>query len=439
MNDRGYTMDLHLFGRRISTRRQLMRLSQAELAARLNVSTADVAAWEEGAKAPDMGLLYPLAAELSLSLDRLLREDRTDKQIAKIVITGGPCAGKTTAMSWIQNNFVSRGWTVFFVDETATELMTGGALLTLAEHNREYQRALLTLMLAKEQAFTAIAEDARAERVLIVCDRGALDNRAYMTEAEFQWVLGAMGTDEVTLRDDYDAVFHLVTAAKGAEQFYTTANNAARYETPEQARAVDDRIIAAWTGHPHLRVIGNETEFEDKMVRLITEISAFLGEPMPLEIERKFLIEMPDLKALDALPNCRRIEISQTYLRTDDGSEVRIRQRGDGGHFIYYRTTKRPVSGAKRVEIEQRLTRDEYLTLLVQADPACRPVRKTRYYLSEIGITYEIDIYPDHRDWAVLEVEVSDENAPITFPPFLKVIREVTGEKEFSNRAMAMR
>ncbi|MBR6029518.1 MAG: AAA family ATPase [Clostridia bacterium] len=416
----------------------MLRMSREDLAARMGLDAGMVADWEEGQAWPEVSQLSALASEMNISLDTLLREDAQVKQIAKIVITGGPCAGKTTAMSWIQNNFTGRGWTVFFIDETATQLMTGGALLTLAAHNREYQRALLSLQLEKERAFTALARDAMTDRVLIVCDRGALDNRAYMTEAEFQWVLGALGTDEVTLRDDYDAVFHLVTAAKGAERFYTTANNAARYETPEEAVRVDNRIIAAWTGHPHLRVIGNETAFDTKMVRLMTEISAFLGEPMPLEIERKFLIEMPDVRALEALPNCQRVEISQTYLHTDDGSEVRIRQRGDAGHFIYYRTTKRPVEGARRVEIEQRLTRDEYLSLLVQADPACRPVRKTRYYLTEIGVTYEIDIYPDHSDWAILEVELSDENQEIVIPEGLKVIREVTGEKEFSNRAMAM-
>ena len=46
--------------------------------------------------------------------------------ITKIVITGGPCAGKTTGMGWIQNAFSSRGYRVLFVPETATKLITGG-------------------------------------------------------------------------------------------------------------------------------------------------------------------------------------------------------------------------------------------------------------------------------------------------------------------------
>ena len=80
----------------------------------------------------------------------------------------------------------------------------------------------------------------------------------------------------------------------------TFAANAARRETPEQATALDDKLIAAWTGHPHLRVIDNSTNFEDKLKRLLREILPFLGEPEPLEIERKYLIEYPDMKWLAA-------------------------------------------------------------------------------------------------------------------------------------------
>ena len=101
-----------------------------------------------------------------------------------------------------------------------------------------------------------------------------MDNQAYMSEVEFQAALEWLGLDRVSLRDDYDGVFHLVTAAKGAEQFYTLTNNQVRTETPQQARELDDKLIAAWTGHPHLRVIGNDLDFEGKMKRFKAETSA---------------------------------------------------------------------------------------------------------------------------------------------------------------------
>ncbi|MBR6812405.1 MAG: AAA family ATPase, partial [Oscillospiraceae bacterium] len=256
-------------------------------------------------------------------------------KITKIVITGGPCAGKTTALSWIENSFTQMGYTVLFIPETATELINGGVAPWTCSSNEAYQKCQMRLQLEKEKVFLQAASSMNAEKVLIVCDRGAMDNRAYMSDSEFEAVLESVDSNEVELRDGYDAVFHLVTAANGAVEFYTTANNTARTETPQQAIELDNKLIAAWTGHPHLRVIGNSFGFEDKMKALIKEISVFLGEPEPLEIERKFLIEYPDLEWLRTYPSSRAVDIVQTYLTAEPGEERRVRKRGERGNFIY--------------------------------------------------------------------------------------------------------
>ncbi len=358
-------------------------------------------------------------------------------EITKIVITGGPCAGKSTAMSRIQDTFSGLGYTVLFVPETATELISGGVAPWTCGTNAAYQKCQMTLQLEKERIFEEAAATMDAENILIVCDRGALDNKAYMTEDEFASVLDALGTNEVDLRDNYDAVFHLVTAAKGAEEFYTTANNSARTETAAEAAALDDKLIFAWTGHPHFRLIDNSTDFEDKMKNLIAEISSFLGEPEPFEIERKFLIEYPDIKWLESLPNCRRIEIIQTYLCCPEGDERRVRQRGCDGNFVYFLTTKRKVSDVKRVEIERRLTESEYLRLLMDADTTRHQIRKTRYCLTYENQYFEIDVYPFWSDCAIVELELSDENAEIKLPKEIKVIKEVTDDEGYKNSSLA--
>lgn len=358
-------------------------------------------------------------------------------EITKIVITGGPCAGKTTAMSWIQRHFGKQGYTVLFVPETATELITGGVAPWTCGTNADYQLCQMELQLKKEALFERAAATMPAQKVLIVCDRGTLDNKAYMNDEEFSQVLEKMGSNPVELRDRYDAVFHLVSAAKGAEQFYTTENNAARTETVEQAAALDDKLIAAWTGHPHLRIIDNATEFENKLKRLIQEISTFLGEPVAYEIERKFLIEYPDLEELEKLPNCSRVEIIQTYLLSADGSEARVRQRGADGHYIYTHTAKRKVTDTKRIEMERRITKNEYLRFLMDADPDYRPIRKTRYCLTSGTQYFEIDVYPFWKDKAIVEIELTDENEPIHFPEQIKVIREVTEDETYKNSSLA--
>ena len=359
--------------------------------------------------------------------------------ITKIVITGGPCAGKTTGLSWIQNEFTKQGYKVLFVPETATELISGGVAPWTCGTNLDYQKCQMRLQLGKERIFEQAAASMPDEKILIVCDRGAMDNRAYMNEEEFAAVLADIGKTEVQLRDGYDAIFHLVTAAKGAEKYYTTENNTARKESIEEAAAIDDRLISAWTGHPHLRVINNDSDFETKLVRLIREIKSFVGEPVHYEIERKFLIEYPDVAWLESIPNCRRVEISQTYLVSEPGTTIRVRQRGENGSFVYFKTIKRRVSDTRRVEIEERLTQDEYLSLLMEADPDRRPIRKTRYCLTHENMYFEIDLYPFWKDKAIVSVELNSEDQDIDFPKELKVIREVTDDEAYRNSSLAMR
>lgn len=429
----------YAFGNTLTRLRTARGLTQAELAAKLGVTDKAVSKWENGRAKPGLDTLRRLAALYDLPVGELLelRERAPAGEITKIVVTGGPCAGKSTAMSWIQNAFSQMGYTVLFVPETATELIGGGVAPWTCRSNLDYQRCQMKLQLEKERVFRQAAEGMPGGRVLIVCDRGALDNRAYMDEGEFAAVLAELGTNEVELRDGYDAVFHLVTAAKGAVEFYTTANNAARTETPEEAAALDDRLIAAWTGHPHLRVIGNTTGFEEKMRRLIAEIAAFLGEPEPVELERKYLIAYPDRAWLEAQPNCRRVEIIQTYLNSAEGEEVRVRQRGSDGHYVYYKTVKRRVDDLRRVEVERRLTQEEYLRALMEADSTRRQIRKTRYCLTYDGQYFEIDLYPFWQDQAILEIELRRADEEIRFPPQIRVLREVTGEEAYQNAGLA--
>ena len=432
-------MNDYRFGNKLLLLRTKFNLTQTELAEMLGVTNKAVSKWETGKSKPTTNTIRKLAMIFKIDINELLsmRDEERKMEISKIVITGGPCAGKSTAMSWIQNSFTQMGYTVLFVPETATELITGGVSPWTCGTNAEYQKCQLKLQIEKERIFEQAAHTMAAEKVLIVCDRGTIDNKAYMDEIEFVEVIQFIGSNEVELRDSYDAVFHLVTAAKGAEEFYTTANNSARSETVEEAASLDDKLISAWTGHPHLRVIDNTSSFEDKMKKLVAEIASFLGEPEPYEIERKFLIEYPDIKWLESNPSCQRIEIIQTYLDISVGEEVRIRQRGIDGNYIYFQTVKKKVSDVKRVEIERRLSQSEYLKLLMKADTTKRQIRKTRYCLTYENQYFEIDVYPFWSDKAIAEIELSDENAAIVFPKHIKVIKEVTDDDSYKNASLA--
>ncbi len=414
-------------------------LTQRYVAYELKVTDKAVSKWETGKSKPDLEKLKLLSILYNVPLNELLNHQcqTSHLSISKIVLTGGPCAGKTTALNWISNYFSKRGYTVLFVPETATELISNGVAPWTCGTNYDYQTFQAKLQKIKEQIFEDAAKTMKSDKILIVCDRGMLDNKAYMTNTEFKRLLKEMNTNETKERDSYDAVFHLVSAAKGKEEVYTLANNQARTETVEQAKELDDKIISAWTGHPHFRIIDNSTDFEEKLERLLKEIASFLGEPEPLEIERKFLIYYPNIKELEQMPNCTKVDITQTYLKSTDDVERRVRARGIDGDYMYYLTEKKKITGLKRIETERRLTQDEYLRLLMEADNKLHTIHKTRYCLSENNQYFEIDIYPEWQNQAVMEIELSSEDQEVKVPDFIDIIKEVTDDERYKNYGMA--
>lgn len=425
------------FGTRIYNLRKGKGLSQSELGDLVGVSNKAVSKWETGEAKPAINQLLKLSKVFDMSVDDIIEvKDTQEKQIKKIVITGGPCAGKSTALSWIQAEYAKKGYAVIFVPESATELILGGISSVTLNSDIEFQTALLKDQLTKEKLFEEVARKMPNDKVLIVCDRGSMDGKAYIKPHQYEQMLKCLGLNEVELRDNYDAVFHLVTTAIGAKDYYTLENNKARYESIEEAINSDKKTLQAWTGHPHLRVIDNSTDFEGKMLRLIKEISSFLGEEQPYEIERKFLIKYPDLTKLEELSH-KKVEIIQTYLESSNDQELRLRQRGDGKSFVYTKTRKWKVNDFKRVEFESRISKEEYLSMLMDADTEINQIRKTRYCVVYNNQYIEIDIYPFSKDKAILEIELNDENQECDLPVFIDIIKEVTCDDKYKNINLA--
>ena len=359
-------------------------------------------------------------------------------KITKIVITGGPCAGKTTGLSYLEQELTQMGYKVVFMNESATEIILNGFGPKAFTNNLDFEKNIIRLQLEKEKLYEEFCKTLPNENIVLVCDRGVMDCKCYMTQEEFDQALIDLELDEIQLRDNYDAVFHLVSAAKGASEYYTKANNQARRESLEEAILADDKTINCWTGHPHFRAIDNSTNFENKMKRLVKEICAFLGLPQPLEIERKFLIKKPNINLLNNLPNCKKVEIIQTYLNSKEDEVVRIRQRGLDGSYIYTITTKINTNNPLvRSETEERITQREYLKSLNNANTNLHQIRKTRYCIMDNNRYYEIDIYPFSKSTAICEIELSNENEKITLPSYIELIKEVTNDKRYSNRALA--
>lgn len=198
------------------------------------------------------------------------------KTITTIVITGGPCGGKTSALEWLRETYSARGYTVLFVPETCTEMMAGGLFPWNCGGNVNFQKCLVGLQQFKEHTFRRAAQTMEAEHILIFCDRAAFDNRAYMTDEEFQAVLEDLGAQEEALLRSYDAVFHLTSVACGDDFLYSAATNVTRYEDKAGAARLDAATRRCWEAHPHFHVIPLAPSFEAKMAYLQQELDAFL-------------------------------------------------------------------------------------------------------------------------------------------------------------------
>lgn len=156
-----------------------------------------------------------------------------------------------------------------------------------------------------------------------------------------------------------------------------------------------------------------------------------------MEIERKYLIEYPDVKALAAMPDCVVWEIEQTYLRAPHGETRRVRRVVENKRVTYTRTFKRRVDAMSCVEDEIEIDRDAYDALLIDRDDARNVVQKTRYRIPYLGQLIEVDVYPFWTDRAICEIELPDEETPARLPPWLSLITEVTGDRAYSNAELA--
>ncbi len=358
------------------------------------------------------------------------------KDIKKIVLTGGPCAGKTTALVKIIDHFSSLGFKVFAIPEVPTLFSQAGMDYLTKNHKVffEGEKATLEMQLTLEDKFRKIAEE-EEEPVVIVCDRGALDISTYMDKGMWDKITRIVGTDSATLRSRYDAVLHLVSAADGAEAFYTTSNNKERKEGLELARTLDKRVINAWGEHPHVRVINNHQDFTTKINRVLKEISAVLGLPQPITEERKFIV-----KVVGEVPSTTSSHIIQTYLVSDPDSEVRLRKRvWANGNVVNVHTAKKSLGANQQVETERQVSNALYDSLLLQADPYRQAIHKHRKSFIWKGQYFELDTYEKQLEGLViLETKGITDKEDVNFPPFLEVLDDITGNSKYYNYNLAL-
>src|SRR3712207_7871950 len=74
------------------------------------------------------------------------------------------------------------------------------------------------------------------------------------------------------------------------------------------------------------------------LFRSVKEISNVLGLPQPIEDERKYIVEVTGV-----MTDFTETDITQTYLATEPGSEVRLRKREWKGNRVNVHTTTKRI------------------------------------------------------------------------------------------------
>lgn len=185
----------------------------------------------------------------------------------RIVLTGGPSAGKTAVQQVAAGHF---GDKIVIAPEAATMLFSGGFPQPQSKAmRRAAQRAIYYVQRELEEALM----EAAGPDATLLCDRGTADGAAYWEgEPDF---FTALGTTREAEHARYHTVIHLSVPPAGGGY---NLHNPTRTESPARASEVDQGIGRAWAGHPRLHRVGNQTDFVHKLERAIEIIRDSLAD-----------------------------------------------------------------------------------------------------------------------------------------------------------------
>jgi len=208
-------------------------------------------------------------------------------RVVRIALTGGPCAGKSSALEHLIENAKAEGFDVMTAPEVATLYLNTGYSFpsassdTFGAQKFAFQKNILKLQLQMERCYSDLG-GSTGRPTIVVFDRGLRDCRAFMSEDEWPIALAELDkelpngpngriTDDYTYQR-YDGVIHLVTAADGCEEGVykfgvvedDTGGRVYRRETPAEAIEQDRKLQQAWQAHPRHVVVTNVVDDEPR-------------------------------------------------------------------------------------------------------------------------------------------------------------------------------
>ena len=106
----------------------------------------------------------------------------------KIVLTGGPCGGKTDSIGFLSKKLIEQDYSVNIVNETAKSLLKLGYMPSINISTFDFQNLLFKIQFLNEYM-------SEGKSNILLCDRGLFDGKVYIDESDFQKILD-FGIDE---------------------------------------------------------------------------------------------------------------------------------------------------------------------------------------------------------------------------------------------------
>jgi predicted ATPase len=196
----------------------------------------------------------------------------------RLMLTGGPCAGKTTVLEAVRQTY---GDHILLMPEVPTILMSNGYprpgidIAMSDDWFRSFQSVVLPFQLHMENQYVIMAQEKKIDTVLF--DRGLIDGAAYMPGGE-EVYLKTFDLSKEEAYKRYDMIIHLESVAACQPDLWESLKetNLTRYETLEQAQERDRVLQSVWGGHPHWHLVPGSEGIDHVVGKTLELIKPFV-------------------------------------------------------------------------------------------------------------------------------------------------------------------
>lgn len=154
----------------------------------------------------------------------------------KIVLTGGPCGGKSDSIEFLSKKLLEQEYSVKIVEETANSLLKLGYIPSVNISTFDFQNLLFKIQFLNEYM-------SEGKSNILLCDRGLFDSKVYIGNDDFQRILNLNKVEEKEVFLTYDSALYFRSISY---EYPDEFSKKRIYESPEVGRIRDERCKEIW-------------------------------------------------------------------------------------------------------------------------------------------------------------------------------------------------